>query len=442
VLATFTAVYVAVFGGLFFWFYRFSTTSAVGRLRSELGGVAAGCVHGISADELLALYHTGQRNADGFSDDPRYVRLLDWFDTVHRLNPQAWPYIFIRGNQADTRRVGDEVPEREFVYVADLNARYFPDKSAHFLEPDRGSDAALEVMATGALVERPDVYRDKWGAWMTDYAPITNARGEVVAELGVDFAADYVAEVQGAIRRQMVTIFAIAYVLLSALVVYIYRARHLRGLFGRYASLSLLRDMALLELGYASRRRITVMFCDINNFSTICERHTPEAVIQMLNDYFEAMNAIIVASGGWIKQFVGDEIMVIYGAPDDHPRPEAAAVETALAMVARLAELRAAATGDGFYEVKIGIHSGDVIVGNVGNKDRTEYAAVGDHVNLGSRIMGMAKQLEATILVSGVTYEAVKALPSATFVDKGSHGVKGRFSKVQIYEARAAAPGG
>jgi class 3 adenylate cyclase len=441
VLGTFTAFYLVVFGALFLWFYRFSTRSAIGRLRSELAGFAAGCVHGISVDELLALYHQGQRNAQGFSDDPRYQRILDWFDSVHRLDPQAWPYIFIRGNQPDTRRAGDEVPEREFIYLVDLNARYSPDRSVHFLEPDRGSDAALEVLSTGKLVERPDVYRDKWGAWMTDYAPIVDAHGKVVAVLGVDFAADYVADVQGQVRRQMVTIFAIAYVLLSALVVFVYRARHLRGLFGRYASLSLLRDMALLELGYASRRRITVLFCDINDFSTICERHTPERVIQMLNDYFEHMNEIIVASGGWIKQFVGDEIMVIYGAPDDHPRPEAAAVETALKMVERLAALKAAAMGvDGFYEVKIGIHCGDVIVGNVGSRDRTEYAAVGDHVNLGSRIMGMAKPLGATILLSGATYEAVKELPGVELVDRGSHPVKGRFSKVRVYEAKPAAP--
>ncbi|HEY3999920.1 MAG TPA: adenylate/guanylate cyclase domain-containing protein, partial [Candidatus Xenobia bacterium] len=219
--------------------------------------------------------------------------------------------------------------------------------------------------------------------------------------------------------------------------VYAWRFGFVWRMFGRYVSTTLLQDTALLELGTASRRHVTVLFTDINNFSTTCERHTPDEVIGMLNRYFEAMNAIIVESGGWIKQFVGDEIMVIYGAPDSHPRPEHAAVETALRMVAKLADMRRAAKDDGFFEIKAGIHTGDVIVGNVGSRHRTEFAAVGDDVNLGSRIMGMTKGLRATILISGATEEKVQDLPGVVFVDHGLQPVKGRHEPVRVFEVKA-----
>jgi class 3 adenylate cyclase len=427
----------ALFAALFWWFDRFSTGRATEQLRDDLNAVALGTAAGVDVEEVTALYREGQPNAAGFSDDPRYVRVLDWFDTVHRLRPQAWPYLFVRGNEPDTRRIGEPKGEREFVYLADLNARYTPARSAQFLEPDRGSDAGLGAWTSGTLRERPGVYTDRWGSWMTTYAPVVDAAGTVRAIVGVDVEASYVRAVQERVRRQMLAIFVPAYLLLVLIGFYMRRVRRLRGLFGRYASQTLLREPALLELGYASRRQVTVLFADIDKFSTLSEQYTPDEVIRMLNDYFEAMAAIIVPSGGWIKQFVGDEIMVIYGAPDDHPRAAPAAVDTAVRMIARLAELRAAATRPGFFEITVGIHTGEVTVGTVGNKDRTEYAAVGDHVNLGSRIMGLGKSLGTPILVSSAVREAAGALPGVAFTDRGAHPVKGRQANVQVFEVGA-----
>jgi len=427
----------AVFAALFWWFDRFSTGRATEQLRADLNAVAAGTAKGVDVGELMMLYREGKPNSAGFSDDPSYVRLLDWFDTVHRLSPQAWPYIFVRGNQPDTRRIGDPKGEREFVYLGDLNARYTPMRSAHFLEPDRGSDAGLAAWESGRLRERPGVYTDRWGSWMTTYAPVVDAAGTVRAIVGVDIEASYVRSVQERVRRQMLAIFIPAYLLLMLVAFYVQRVRRLRGLFGRYASQSLLREPALLELGYASRRQVTVLFADIDKFSTLSEQYSPDQVIRMLNEYFDAMAAIIVGSGGWIKQFVGDEIMVIYGAPDDHPSAAPAAVETAVRMVERLAELRAAATQPGFFDITIGIHTGEVTVGTVGNKDRTEYAAVGDHVNLGSRIMGLGKTIGAPILISAAVRDASGDLSGVTFVDRGAHAVKGRQAAVQVYEVQS-----
>ncbi|MCW5865810.1 MAG: adenylate/guanylate cyclase domain-containing protein [Candidatus Eremiobacteraeota bacterium] len=219
-----------------------------------------------------------------------------------------------------------------------------------------------------------------------------------------------------------------------------HRENYVRQLFGRYVSPAvmqvLLRDPGQTALGAVSRRRITVLFSDINGFSGHCEKKTPEQIMGMLNQYFEHMNRILFRHGGTIKQFVGDEIMAMFGAPLEHPQAEEAAVLAAVEMMRHLTSLRAADPQEdhGFYHIKVGIHSGDVILGNVGSLERTEYAAVGDDVNLGSRIMNMTRNLGGDILISQEVYQKVKHLPGMSFVPKGAHPVKGRVEPVEIYQ--------
>ncbi|MBT9585956.1 adenylate/guanylate cyclase domain-containing protein [bacterium] len=216
--------------------------------------------------------------------------------------------------------------------------------------------------------------------------------------------------------------------------------RYVRQLFGRYVSPAvmevLLKDPGQTALGMVGRRRITVLFSDINGFSGHCEKKSPEAIMTMLNDYFEHMNRILFRHGGTIKQFVGDEIMAMFGAPLEHPKAEEAAVLAAVEMTRHLESLRSNDPQEerGFYYIKIGIHSGEVILGNVGSHERTEYAAVGDDVNLGSRIMGMTKALQADILISREVYDQVRHLTGIDFVPKGAHPVKGRLEEVEIYQ--------
>jgi class 3 adenylate cyclase/CHASE2 domain-containing sensor protein len=220
--------------------------------------------------------------------------------------------------------------------------------------------------------------------------------------------------------------------------------RFIKRLFGRYVSPAvmehLLKSPDQLVLGATGSRRVTVLFSDINRFSTVCENRPPDEIIRMLNDYFSAMTPIVFHHGGTIKQFVGDEIMALFGAPDPHPEHERAAVAAALEMTEALEEMRQRDGGRnmGFYSIKVGIHTGDVIVGNVGSLERTEYAAVGDNINLGSRIMGLAKELGARILISGETYERVCDMAGVEFIFRGEQDVRGRHEKVQVWEARRA----
>lgn len=188
-----------------------------------------------------------------------------------------------------------------------------------------------------------------------------------------------------------------------------------------------------------SHRRVTVLYTDINDFTPMCEGSQPAEVIQMLNRYFEAMVEIIQANKGMLKQFVGDEIMCIYGAPASYGDDAARAVNTALEMLEKLKEMEQKdPTGRGFYDIKVGIHTGDVVVGHVGSMDHLEYAAVGDDVNLGARIMATTKKLDnVKVLVSDVTRrEAAPLLPHVEWISHGVQSFKGKTAQMEVFEIR------
>ncbi len=167
--------------------------------------------------------------------------------------------------------------------------------------------------------------------------------------------------------------------------------RFIRKTFGRYLSddivNALLESPEGLKLG-GEKRRVTIMMSDLRGFTSISERLPAESVVGVINTYLEAMTDIILKHEGTIDEFIGDAVMVIFGAPirreDDARRAVACALEMQLAMNAvnsRLAEM-------GYPEVAmgIGINTGEVVVGNIGSKKRTKYGIVGRNVNLTSRI--------------------------------------------------------
>jgi len=220
----------------------------------------------------------------------------------------------------------------------------------------------------------------------------------------------------------------------------------LHRLFKRYLSPpvadELVNNPRSRELGASRRRRVTVLFSDINNFTPACETRTPEEVIAMLNRYFEQMLAIVDRHEGTLKQFTGDEMMVLFGAPQDQPDHAARAVQAALDMLECLGDLaRTQPAGTGFYDVKIGIHTGDVVVGNVGSQARTEWTCLGDDVNLASRIEGETKKVGARLLVSRVTRdEAAPLLPDVEWDSRGERTFKGKTRTMEVFEPRWRVP--
>jgi class 3 adenylate cyclase/HAMP domain-containing protein len=217
-VALFTVAFSVVFAAVFYWAYTFMTARTTELLRADLNATLAGAAESVDADELVALYREGARDAEGFSADPRFARQLAVLEQVHRLEPRAFPYTFVRGGEADTRRAGAPAASPEFVYLVDVNAGHDRARAARFLEPDTGSAWAKEAWDRAVLVERPELYTDRFGAWMTSYAPIRDRRGRMVALMGVDFEASYVERVQHQIRRSVGAVFLGAYLVVLLLV--------------------------------------------------------------------------------------------------------------------------------------------------------------------------------------------------------------------------------
>lgn len=210
----------------------------------------------------------------------------------------------------------------------------------------------------------------------------------------------------------------------------------LHRLLGRMVSRQVADAMLEQPKLRAERRQITLLFSDINGFTPACERLPPEQVLSMLNSYFQEMISLIDGRGGYVKQFVGDEIMAVYGAPKpstSHPRD---AVYTAIEMIERLNELKRADPDEsqGFYSVKLGINTGEAVLGSVGSAERWEYAAVGDDVNLAARLESLAGKLGYDVLVSKFTRDLVEKLPPGwTWKSIGIQTFKGKTSQLEVY---------
>ncbi len=216
-------------------------------------------------------------------------------------------------------------------------------------------------------------------------------------------------------------------------------------LFGRYAPTQvvdrLLDDPTLAQLGGQSYE-VTLWFCDVNNFSTVSEKVTPERLLSLVNEVFGEIAAIIHSHGGLIRQFVGDEVMAIYGAPVPLENHALAALKTTHDVMRRLGALSAKAPPEeNLFQVKIGIHSGRVVCGNVGSKDRMEYTAVGDDVNLSSRIMGLNKINNSLALASRATIELAGECPTGlSLIERGTFPVKGRVGTIDVIECLLEVP--
>ncbi len=191
------------------------------------------------------------------------------------------------------------------------------------------------------------------------------------------------------------------------------RNRFIRDTFGRYLTdevvASLLDSPKGLQLG-GEKRQITMLMSDLRGFTSLAERLEPEQVVTILNRYLGIMAEVITPYQGTIDEFVGDAIFVIFGAPiwrqDDAQRAVACAVAMQLAMAAMNEQNRR----EGLPEVEmgIGIHTGEVVVGNIGSDKRAKYGVVGSPVNLTSRIESYT--IGGQILVSEATQQAVGPL--------------------------------
>lgn len=225
--------------------------------------------------------------------------------------------------------------------------------------------------------------------------------------------------------------------------------QRLRRTFSGYVSPQVMQQ--IVEGGVDARKQgakveVCVLFSDIRNFTSMSELLPAEQVVALLNRYFGRITAMVHRHGGTVDKFIGDGMMAFFGAPNELPSPELAALEAARDMLAELAQLNAELRAEGKAELAmgIGLHSGPAVIGYIGSSHRHEYTAIGDTVNVASRLEGLCKQLGYPIICSGAVAERLGPDGAAMLSPLGEHGLKGH-SAVPVYgwdpQGERAAPG-
>jgi adenylate cyclase len=207
--------------------------------------------------------------------------------------------------------------------------------------------------------------------------------------------------------------------------------------FKKYVPAELVSELIRLQkeavLG-AEKKQISIFFSDIANFTTISELLGPERMAETLGVYFKGMTGLIHQNRGTVDKFIGDAIMAFWGAPTPVDNHAVLACHTALQCQRHIASI-----ADGFRQkglptlnTRIGLNTGEAVVGNMGFEERLSYTAIGDNVNLASRIEGLNKYYETGIIISGSTFAAAQNEIEARMLDVVA--VKGRSGGIPIYE--------
>jgi adenylate cyclase len=214
------------------------------------------------------------------------------------------------------------------------------------------------------------------------------------------------------------------------------RRKALRRAFATYVSPAIVDEIIAnpeaLKLGGA-RREITLLFTDLAGFTTMAERLPAERVAELLNRHLEEMTDIVISNGGTVDKFIGDAVMAFWGAPIADPDQSLRALQAATQMQAATARLAAELTAGGGpgLRMRVGLHRGECIVGNLGGHNRFEYTAIGDAVNLASRLEGVNNVYGTGILASGAVEAAVRGRMCLRPVDAVR--VKGRSQPVELF---------
>ncbi len=207
--------------------------------------------------------------------------------------------------------------------------------------------------------------------------------------------------------------------------------------FGHYVNKTVVKQIRenpdRLKLG-GEKRDLSIMFSDIEGFTNISEKLTPEKLVKFLNEYLGAMTDIVLKNEGTLDKYEGDAIMCFWNAPLKQNEHALKACITAIEQQKKLNELRLKWAKDGMPEmhVRIGINTGEAVVGNMGSSKRFDYTAMGDDVNLASRLESINKQYGTFVLISENTYKQVEREVSCRELD--AIRVKGKNEAVRVYE--------
>ena len=216
--------------------------------------------------------------------------------------------------------------------------------------------------------------------------------------------------------------------------------RFIKGALGKYVSPAVAQAIAenpeALKLGGA-KRELTILFSDLAGFTDLSERLDPQELITMINEYLSEMTDLVLEEGGTLDKYIGDAIMALWNEPLPYPDHADRALRCAVRMQRKMNELndrwRRSDPAAETLDVRIGINTGTVVVGNVGGKDRFDYSALGDAVNLAARLEPANKTYNTLVMASENTMHS--AIPSAyRYRELDLIAVKGKLRPVTVYE--------
>jgi adenylate cyclase len=214
--------------------------------------------------------------------------------------------------------------------------------------------------------------------------------------------------------------------------------RHVQAMFSRFVDPRIVNQLSeaeqVAQAEVSASREITVLFSDIRGFTSLSEHRKPEEIVAILNRYFEMQVEVIFKHQGTLDKFIGDAIMAFWSAPVQQANHAALAVEAALGMcdaLQRFSDEMAQGDPTANFDIGIGVHTGQAVVGFLGTARRLDYTAIGDTVNLCSRIEGCTKGV-ARVLVSDETRR--QCADAFVFIPRGDFEVKGREQTVQLFE--------
>ena len=358
----------------------------------------------------------------------------------------------------------------------------------------------LIAAARGPQVETTPV-ADAWGPTLSGYAPVRDEAGRTVAIVGVDVGASTIAAREHEAIVSTIALFLIGATLLMLIGAVVGRKvrrplerivtattavagghlearvglerrdelgilgahfdrmaaglqerERIRAMFGRYVSEEVARTVLASPeaagLG-GDLREVTILFSDLRGYSTIVEHLAPTDVIAIVNRYLDVMGTLIDEHGGCVLELLGDGILAVFGAPVRADEHAARALTCARAMQRRLTELNreweAAGAARAWQErglatlgMRIGVHSGKVVAGNIGGASRMKYAVLGDAVNVAARLEQLNKELTTTLLFSAAVYERLPAELQAEAEARGDYLLKGRAQPVTVFTLRGA----
>lgn len=246
------------------------------------------------------------------------------------------------------------------------------------------------------------------------------------------------------IRLWIPMVAPLYYLIMTSAIIFAYRFQKelakkasVMNMFGKFVSpkvlSTILKDQDNLVLT-STKKRITMMFCDVKDFTTLSEKCNPEQLLENMNELFNKLVDVIFENNGTVDKFIGDCIMAYWGDPIASEDDAYMAVKTALEIKKVVNELKIENAKEDkiILDVKIGINTGEALLGLSGSDKLMSYTAMGDAVNVASRLESNCSKLNRDILISKSTYEDAKS--KIVVLDAGKIGVKGREEQIEVYE--------